>query len=199
MLLKVCGNNDLESIIELEKNSKIDFLGFIFYKNSQRNLSIELPKIPVKKRIGVFVDESLDIIKEKMETYLLDYLQLHGNESVEFCKNVNKLKPVIKVFHIDSNFDFNSISAYLTCCDFFLFDTKSKLYGGSGEKFDWNILSSYTFSKPFFISGGISAEDIMEIKKLSRQCIGVDINSKFEIEIGKKNYKLIKKFSNEIR
>jgi phosphoribosylanthranilate isomerase len=199
MLLKVCGNNDLEAILNLEQNSKIDLLGYIFYAPSKRNLSIDLPKDKIKQRVGVFVNEDFEIIKRKVEHYQLDFVQLHGDESPDFCFEVNAIVPVIKVFQMDTDFDFQSTFEFLNCCNYFLFDTKSDLYGGSGKKFDWGVLSKFKFDKAFFISGGISFQDVKELKNLPKNCIGIDINSRFEIESGKKDYKLIETFSNEIK
>jgi phosphoribosylanthranilate isomerase len=194
MLVKVCGNNDLESINQLEKISTIDFLGFIFYSKSKRNLTIDLPKTKVKKRVGVFVNEEVQIIKDKIQEFDLDYIQLHGDESVELCESINKIKAVIKVFHIDMNFDFNSVEVYLSSCSYFLFDTKTEIYGGSGQKFPWQKLAEYPFSKEYFLSGGISFSDSEVLKNMPKECVGIDINSKFELEIGKKNYTLIDEF-----
>jgi phosphoribosylanthranilate isomerase len=199
MLLKVCGNNDLETMLELEKNPKIDLLGFIFYQDSPRNLTVELPQKKVKLRVGVFVNEKVENIKQKIRQYNLDFVQLHGNENPDFCSEINQIVPVIKVFHLDSHFDFGLTEAFLPCCKCFLFDTKSTIYGGSGEKFDWQHLSNYQSNKEFFLSGGISASDTEIIKKMPKTCIGVDINSRFEVAIGKKDNQLIKTFSNEIK
>jgi phosphoribosylanthranilate isomerase len=199
MFLKVCGNNDLASINHLEQNSNIDFLGFIFYPSSKRNLTIDFPEKKIIPRVGVFVNEKLEIIKNKITKHQLDFVQLHGNENVDFCFKVNEIKPVIKVFLIDSDFNFDATVDFLNCCKYFLFDTKSEKYGGSGEKFDWGHLNKFLLDKPYFISGGISHLDLEEINKLPKNCVAVDINSKFEVDFGKKDYKLIESFSKKIK
>jgi phosphoribosylanthranilate isomerase len=199
MLIKVCGNCDLETIENLELIQEIDFLGFIFYPNSPRNFQGNLNERKIKKRVGVFVNETMEFIQEKVSSHKLDFIQLHGKESPEFCKQIQKMKPVIKVFHIDIEFDFQQVEAFLDVCEYFLFDTKTSKFGGSGEKFPWEKLNEYSLSKEYFLSGGISISDSEILKNLPGKCIGIDINSKFELENGKKDCKLIQKFIKNIK
>ena len=136
--------------------------------------------------------------------YKLDYIQLHGDESPIYCKELKEKKhKIIKAFQIDNAFDFSLLNKYKENVDYFLFDTKSKGYGGSGKKFNWNILSDYDNKTPFFLSGGINEEDISEIKKIKTLNIeAIDINSCFEISPALKNIpkvsKFIKRVENEL-
>jgi phosphoribosylanthranilate isomerase len=104
------------------------------------------------------------------------------------------------VFKINNTFNFNTTKNFEEVSDYFLFDTKSDLHGGSGIKFDWNVLKNYNSKKPFFLSGGINLEDIMEINKIKKihPLIGVDINSRFEFENLKKDVDKIKLFKNKL-
>lgn len=172
-----------------------DYMGFIFYLKSNRfvgeNFSNEsinsLPKSI--KKVGVFVNESVAIILEKVIKYKLDAVQLHGNESVANCKFLKENNiEIIKAFSIDENFDFKILKAYESACDYFLFDTKTPDYGGSGRIFDWQILENYTLEKPFFLSGGLNFEVIEKIKNLNYpMLIGLDFNSQLENEDFSKN------------
>src|SRR6185437_15279255 len=123
----------------------------------------------------------------------LDIIQLHGNETPQFCENVRKLAPIVKSFHITHSFDFNILKDYQDVCDHFLFDSPSQDYGGSGQVFDWELLNNYTLEKSFFLSGGICLENVKPILELNHPSfMAIDINSKFEIEPGLKNIDKIK-------
>lgn len=199
MKVKVCGINDLDVMGNLEKIASIDFLGFIFYEESKRFVKISLPEIKVKNRVGVFVNETESFIKEKIKQYDLDFVQLHGNESAEFCRRIKKNIPVIKAFGVDSNFAFSILNQFVDAVDYFLFDTKTEKHGGSGVKFNWNLLSNYTLTTPFFLSGGISPNDVSEIKKLSHPAFyGLDLNSGFELEPGIKDVEKVNTFIKEL-
>ena len=183
-----------------------DYMGFIFWEKSARYFDGNLPNLPKSiKKVGVFVNASLDEILEKIKTYDLQAVQLHGDESVEFCenlkKNIPKLIDVIKVFPILDTFDFGILKSYEKVCDFFLFDTKGKLPGGNGTTFDWKVLRNYQSSKPFFLSGGIGInelEAVSEILKTNLPIHAIDVNSKFEIEPGLKNIELCKDAINRV-
>ncbi|MFN5417251.1 MAG: phosphoribosylanthranilate isomerase [Flavobacteriia bacterium] len=195
MKVKVCGINDLDAMANLEKIGSIDFLGFIFYEESKRFVKITLPKVKVKNRVGVFVNETESFIKEKIKQYDLDFVQLHGNESPEFCRRIKKNIPVIKAFGVDSNFAFSILNQFVDAVDYFLFDTKTEIHGGSGLKFNWNLLANYTLTTPFFLSGGISPNDVSDIKKLSHPAFyGLDLNSGFELEPGIKDVEKVNTF-----
>lgn len=200
MKLKVCGLKHESNITELIK-LPIDYVGFIFYKKSPRfieeNLSFNYVKTIPKhiKKVGVFVNENLDTILNRIKQYNLDMVQLHGNESPELCNQLKSSCKVIKAFQIQDDFDFKQLENYLTVVDSFLFDNATTNYGGSGTAFNWQILKNYSYNIPFFLSGGISEQLVEEIKQLYLpQLVAIDINSKFEIEPGLKNIEQIKQF-----
>lgn len=183
MLVKVCGLRDnMSEVLDL----KPDLAGMIFYPKSPRyvgnNQSVDLKqKLSDTKKVGVFVNEDYNRIIQMVDLYNLDYVQLHGNESVDFCKQMRKIIPVIKAFGVSSSADFESVNQYADYVDYLLLDTKTTSYGGSGIKFDWNILCSVKIGQKFLLSGGISLVDIPTIKNLNiNNLVGVDLNSKFE-------------------
>ena len=193
--IKVCGMKYAANIAEVA-DLHPDYLGFIFYEKSPRHISevsSELIKyIPEEiKTVGVFVDENLTVVKQKVANLNLKAVQLHGTESVEFCNDLKEVHPsleIIKAFGIDETFDFSKLNVYANVVDFFLFDTKTSAHGGSGKKFNWEILSKYNLSIPYFLSGGIDIEQIKDIKAVSDdRLVAVDINSKFEVEPGLKD------------
>jgi phosphoribosylanthranilate isomerase len=197
MKLKICGMKYPKNILEVGALLP-DYMGFIFWEKSARYFEGTIPELPKSiKKVGVFVNASLDEILEKIKTYDLQAVQLHGQESVEFCENLKKNTPklidIIKVFSILDTFDFAELKPFENVCDFFLFDTKGKLPGGNGTTFDWKVLENYPSTKPFFLSGGIGIEElnsINEILKTNLPVYAIDVNSKFEIEPGLKNIKL---------
>ena len=173
-----------QNITEIE-NLFPDLMGFIFYEKSKRFFN--QPEINLNnkvKRVGVFVNENIQEIKNKIKKYKLDYVQLHGEENVNFCNSLQPFVKIIKVFKIGYNFNFKKTEEFEQVCDYFLFDTKSQLHGGSGKKFDWDLLKNYNCKKDFFLSGGIDIGDIEEIKKIvkSYPIAGIDVNSKFELD-----------------
>jgi phosphoribosylanthranilate isomerase len=185
---------------------KPDLLGFIFYRNSKRFVGDNFnPEIihALKhniKTVGVFVNELPEIILEKLMLYKFDFIQLHGTESPEYCHEINKKCKILKSFGIHDKFDWSALDAYISVCDYFLFDTSTKEYGGSGMKFNWHLLENYHFAKPIFLSGGIGPDDVEKIKELQiPNLAGIDINSKFETEPGLKNAGLLKTFINNLR
>ena len=209
MKIKVCGMRDaknIESLIALEPN----FMGFIFYAKSKRFIS-NFPKVTIPstiKKVGVFVNETINEVVVKTEEFQLDCVQLHGNESPQYCNelrnsflnhskksNLTASLEIFKAFSVDENFDFSITNAYEATCNYFLFDTKGKDYGGNGTKFNWQILQQYKGNTPFLLSGGISKNDVEAIKQIKHKLFaGVDINSGFEIEPALKNINDIKEF-----
>ena len=199
--IKVCGNREAENMKEVCK-LKPEYVGFIFYKNSKR--FVVSPDILQNdcsaKRVGVFVNATIEEIKSKVDLYDLDYIQLHGDETPDLKKKTNQIRPVFKAFQIDNNFNFNKLNYYLSACYMFLFDTTSKSYGGSGQKFDWRLLSKYKASVPFLLSGGIGPEDAVAIKALRHPMLaGIDVNSRFEDSPGVKNIELLSEFIKQIK
>jgi len=206
--LKVCGMKYEDNITALSA-VKPAFMGFIFYKKSKRyagkiNLLYNEEYFVDKaiKKVGVFVNESLKKIIVTAQQYKLDIIQLHGDEKPDFCKKVNKHLPVSKAFGVgvlDEHFNFEQTKPYEAYCDYFLFDTKTKQYGGSGKKFNWAILNNYAGNIPFFVAGGITLQDVDSLKGIQHpQFFGVDINSGFEMEPGLKNIHQIKTFKQQL-
>jgi len=183
-----------------------DYLGFIFYDKSSRHFKKEIPPISTSiKRVGVFVDAEIHTIIEKIKTYQLDVIQLHGRETPQFCDDLNseikkyskKIISLWKVFSIKDHFDFTELKAYENQVDKFLFDTKGEKKGGNGYTFDWSVLKDYPSQKPFILSGGIGLEALKKISEILQQDLPIyalDINSKFEIEPGLKNVETLNEF-----
>ena len=205
MKLKVCGMKYQDNIQEVA-TLQPDYLGFIFYEQSARHFDAHrIPEISnTIKKTGVFVDADLDFVIKKISKHNLKAVQLHGNETPEYCKQLRgKNIEIIKVFSIKNEFDFSILKSYDDIVDYFLFDTKGKLPGGNGYVFDWTILNNYPSTTPFFLSGGIGLSQIDDINKFqkseaSKYCYALDVNSKFEIEPGFKNVKDLKKFKNNL-
>ncbi|OXA93113.1 phosphoribosylanthranilate isomerase [Flavobacterium hercynium] len=202
MKLKICGMKYPENIINVGALLP-DYMGFIFWEKSARYCDGTIPElIQTIKKVGVFVNESVENIIEKISKHNLQAIQLHGQESVEFCEelknNISKKIEIIKVFSVGDDFDFNVLEPFENLCDYFLFDTKGKLPGGNGTTFDWEILKKYKSKKPFFLSGGIGIEEIAAIKNLNLPVYAIDVNSKFEIEPGLKNKNLLSNFKRQL-
>lgn len=199
--LKICGMKYHENIVEISALHP-DYLGFIFWEKSIRNMDVDsIPKIqPSIKKVGVFVDASIDEIKTKVNLFQLDIIQLHGNETIAFCKELKKLNiEIIKVFSINNFFDFSILKDFIPQIDYFLFDTKGKLPGGNGITFNWKILENYPYEKPFFLSGGIGKTEVDAIKdffqtEVAKKCIAIDVNSRFETKPAYKSEIKLRKF-----
>lgn len=201
MKIKVCGINYKNQLRQLLL-SKIDMIGLNFYSKSKRYvIDDSLADIDTSglEIVGVFVDESVDKIKRIHDSYQFSYIQCHGHESVDKCKKIQDIQKIIKVFSISDEKDLAETQRF-EFADYFLFDTKTKDYGGSGQKFDWNILHNYNGDVPFLIAGGIGPVDIDSIKQISHpQFAGVDINSKFEIRAGFKDLSLVERFTKKLK
>ncbi|WP_047420496.1 phosphoribosylanthranilate isomerase [Cellulophaga sp. Hel_I_12] len=184
-----------------------DYLGFIFWENSKRNYQGTLDAIPHRiKKVGVFVDASITEIIEKIRSFGLVAVQLHGKESPEFCQELSEKSKnieIIKVFSVLDEFDFSLLAPYEKVCDFYLFDTKGKLPGGNGVTFDWTILKKYPSKKPYFLSGGIGLEEVKDLKLFfeiptSKYCHAIDVNSKFELQPGLKDIDKLKELKSKL-
>lgn len=180
----------------------VDWMGFIFYPKSQRfveKMPSYLPKNA--KRVGVFVNETIEKILQYVKNYDLDIVQLHGDELPVMCRDLKeKGVRVIKAFGVAVKEDLEAVKPYIGVCDFFLFDTKSPDKGGSGNVFPWNILKTYRGNTPFLLSGGIgmgSVEDLCRFKH--PQWVGVDLNSCFEVSAGEKDALLLERFIEKIK
>lgn len=200
MIVKVCGLNNRKNCSAIDKLQP-DLIGVIFYKKSPRYIGESLlPKTKTKK-VGVFVNATLGEILTAVEKHQLSYVQLHGNEPIVLAKALqeNGIK-IIKYFGIDSFIDNKKMAEWEPYSTYFVFDTKSKQFGGIGAKFNWNLLNDYQLNTPFLLAGGITLEDVSTIKKINHPAfVGVDINSKFEQEPGIKNIEQIKLFIDEIK
>lgn len=221
MKLKVCGMKlNTAEVAALRP----DYLGFIFWESSSRFFDGEIPELPDHiQKVGVFVDASVEEIIDKIKKYDLQAVQLHGNESPEFCNALrvksstplvrsNAVKiplaettlKIIKVFSIKDNLDFSLLKPYEEVCDYYLFDTKGKLPGGNGYAFNWSVLKNYPSTKPYFLSGGIGLEDADAIKEFRKRpeckyCYALDVNSRFEIEAGLKDVERLKKLRQKLK
>lgn len=201
--VKVCGMRDAQNLEEVLDLS-IDFVGFIFYEKSSRNVTDfpeevvfnNNPLSRVINKVGVFVDADLQFVKDKVKIHQLDYVQLHGRESVFYCEALKKegIK-IIKAFSVDERFRFTNTDFYSFSCDYFLFDTKGKNPGGNGTMFNWDLLKNYDGETPFFLSGGIDVNSFEKIRALKLdKLFAVDINSKFEIEPALKDVDMLRTF-----
>lgn len=192
----------------------VDMIGLIFYPPSPRyvqqfssgagiipDYAPDMGKTPL--RVGVFVDDMPQNIVTRVYNYKLEYIQLHGNEPRETLENLRAtidpdIKPkikIIKAISVSSAEDFKKYKEYVGAADLFLFDTKCKTVGGSGEQFDWQVLQAYDGDVPFLLSGGIGPDDAERVKNFHHpKCIGIDLNSKFEIEPALKDVEKLKQF-----
>lgn len=206
MKVKVCGLTSYEQLIEAEQ-AGADYAGFIFHEASVRCIPPDINTSAISeydgkiKKTGVFVNVSEEKVREKIKTFNLDTIQLHGNESIEFCRRFFPDIEVIKAIHVrETMFDFiDQMENYESCCHYFLFDTASLNYGGTGKKFSWSKLNR-DIPKPFFLSGGIGLEDADAITNFFHPAMfAVDINSRFEKCPGKKDMKKVKLFIDKIK
>ena len=225
ILIKVCGMRDAENIREVEQLSKelsiinsqlsIDLMGFIFWPKSSRYVSERPAYLPTQcKRVGVFVDENPETIKKIAEDYALDIIQLHGTESPDFVRRLRSVYgdsvAVIKAFNIATKEDLDATKPYEGLVDYFLFDTRatmpagssagSVLPGGTGAQFDWSVLADYVGETPFLLSGGIGPDDADRVRAFHHpKCIGIDLNSKFEVSPALKDVEKLKRFLENVK
>ena len=209
MQFKVCGITDINQAIALEAMG-VDYIGFIFYAPSKRYALLALILQEIKqfapanaKKVGVFVNEPLDGVLSIVKKAGLDLVQLHGDEDESYCqalqtKFAGKTK-IVKVFRVGDKMPL--VDSFKDVADYYLFDTDSKLYGGTGVHFNWELIKGSTINKPYFLSGGIGPNDIggievMKQTKAGNTLAALDINSQFEMEPGIKNLEKIKTFIN---
>ena len=218
-MIKVCGMRDAENIREVEALG-IDLMGFIFWTKSSRYVSERPAYLPTKcKRVGVFVDEDIETVKRIADEYALDYIQLHGHESPDYIRQLKAVatpRPsrgemavgrgrvsIIKAISVSGRDDIATYKSYEGLVDYFLFDTKCPSVGGSGQQFDWSVLSAYDGNTPFLLSGGIGPDDVEVLTShfsplTSKKCLGIDLNSRFEIAPGLKDINKLRTFLNAI-
>jgi phosphoribosylanthranilate isomerase len=203
MNIKVCGITSLKQLKQLD-GLDIDYAGLIFYKESPRYIGDKISKKELKnadfdiKTVGVFVDPEMIDVLDAIDEYGLDAVQLHGNETPGMCGDLSSEVEVIKAFRIgndNTNID-KLVEPYDAVCDFYLFDTaKEGEPGGTGQSFDWSVLSKSRIEKPFFLSGGIGPGDAAKVKAFRHSDFyAIDINSKFEKEPGVKDMALVLQF-----
>ncbi|MBR5749207.1 MAG: phosphoribosylanthranilate isomerase [Prevotella sp.] len=198
MIIKVCGMREAANIREIEALG-INWLGLIFWPKSSRYVSERPDYLPTQcKRVGVFVDEDTETIQQVADDYALDIIQLHGHESPEQISHLSH-HTIIKAFSIATDSDLEQTKGYEGLVDYFLFDTKGPSVGGNGTQFDWDVLNAYHGHTPFLLSGGIGPEDAARIRAFHHpQCIGIDLNSRFEKSPGRKDVHRLKTFLEQL-
>jgi phosphoribosylanthranilate isomerase len=201
MIRKVCGMREAGNIREVEALG-IDWMGFIFWAHSARNVSLKPDYLPSRcKRVGVFVNAPMAFIREKVREFGLDILQLHGGEDADFIRQLRTELPslsVVKALNVAREEDLEQSKRYEGLCDYFLFDTKAEKVGGNGKAFDWDILHSYKGNTPFLLSGGIGPDDKERLRAFHHpQMAGIDLNSRFEIRPAVKDIHLLTSFLHE--
>jgi len=187
----------------------VDMIGFIFWPHSSRYVSQPPSYLPKQaKRVGVFVNEDPERIRQVADQYQLHFVQLHGDETPDQCQTLRSLLKegtrLIKMIQIESAQGLDRTQQYEGKVDYFLFETKCQGYGGSGKQFDWDILQAYKGNTPFLLSGGIGPDDAERLKTLSSQlsavnCIGIDLNSRFETKPAVKDIQLLRQFIEQLR
>ena len=224
ILIKVCGMRDAENIREVERaiansstkdrsvashsslftlHSSLFLMGFIFWPKSSRYVSERPDYMPAQcRRVGVFVDASIDDIRQHVADYALDIVQLHGHEAPDFVRSLRAdgCSPVIiKAFNIATKVDLEAVKPYEGIVDYFLFDTKGPSVGGNGAKFDWTVLADYVGATPFLLSGGIGPDDAARVRNFSHpRCIGIDLNSCFETAPAVKDTAALSRFLSQL-
>ena len=206
MIIKVCGMRDGDNIRQVEA-LRPDWMGFIFWPKSSRYVSERPAYLPKEcKRVGVFVDPAIEDIPQLRriaDDFALDIVQLHGHESPDFIRALRAegcFEAVVKAFNIATAADLEATKAYEGLADYFLFDTKAQLPGGSGQQFDWHVLAGYASETPFLLSGGIGPDDAQRIRDFHHpRCIGIDLNSRFELAPGLKDVAALSRFFRRLK
>lgn len=196
MIVKVCGMRDAENIRQVEQTGA-DWMGFIDYERSPRYLAGIPDYLPESiSKVGVFVQASLPHIQERIAAWRLDFVQLHGQESPAFCRQLRQTGvKVIKAFSLRGPEDLQVTDDYLRDCDYFLFDTPCASYGGSGKTFDWALLTHYQGPVPFLLSGGLKPNSLTALSTFHHpRWIGIDLNSGFEQAPGLKDVHALSAF-----
>jgi phosphoribosylanthranilate isomerase len=215
MRLKVCGMTEPAQIDALEKMD-VTFAGLIFYPKSPRYALRHMTTLQIKgfktiNKVGVFVNASVDEIKHMVDECRLQLVQLHGDETPKFCEKIADYISVVKAFRIaeDDNIEYK-IRDYMDMCDMFLFDTKpltpasDVVYGGTGKKFNWDLLKNVDVGKPYFLSGGIGPGEVNEVKQFMQEpaakaLFALDVNSKFETSPGVKDMAQVGNFYDAVK
>lgn len=203
--VKICGITDLQDA-RFVSGARADYIGFIFYEDSPRFIEpskagaiinwIEGPEC-----VGVFVNQPLDDVNMTVRQAGIDIVQLHGTESPEYCDMIER--PVIKVFHIkpDTAADDieKAITPYRSSVDYLMFDTRVEgKWGGTGKSFDWSLLDTFSGEIPFFLSGGLTPENVRDACETVHP-FAVDVSSSVEREPGSKDYDKVDAFMQEMK
>jgi phosphoribosylanthranilate isomerase len=211
MRIKVCGMTNAEQVLQLDEMG-VEFAGFIFYPKSPRYVYRSMPKSEIKKikgrninKVGVFVNATVDEVLEAVDDCGLYIVQLHGDETPKYCEKIANYVTVVKAFRLreDDNVLWK-VKDYTDIADMFLFDTEGAGYGGTGKKFDWNVLQGLNIAKPFFLSGGIGPDDVEKLRDFAHEPVAkdlfsIDVNSKFETSPGIKNMDALEQFVKKIK
>jgi phosphoribosylanthranilate isomerase len=209
MRLKVCGITQEEQMTQLA-GVGATFGGFIFYPKSPRYALRTMTTNQIKKenninKVGVFVNATVEEVLQMVDECRLHIVQLHGDETAKYCEKIADYISVVKAFRVSETDNIGyRIQEYMNVCDMFMFDTEGVGYGGTGKKFNWDMLNNVVVGKPYFLSGGVEPTDaeklkLFEEKPEAKALFAVDINSKFELAPGVKDMELIKKFAQEIK
>jgi len=196
MRIKICGMRDPENIRAVEEKVKPDMMGFIFWKGSKRCVTEVPAYLPQCTRVGVFVNPTEEEVLQKVKDFGLNALQMHGEESPDFCRRIKEVTglPIIKAISVSSEEVFKDAMFY-DIASAFLFDTKCKCVGGSGEQFNWDILQHYKGDTPFLLAGGIGPGDEEKVRRWRHpRWIGIDLNSRFETAPALKDVEALAKF-----
>lgn len=203
--VKVCGMTRQDNCTEVSE-AGADILGFIFYKKSLRYIAPDSAKnifVPSQvQKSGVFVHAHIQEVLRIAALLSLDYLQIHGRESAPYCKELKSLTsvPIVKAFAANEDLQQYQLDEYEAYCDYFLFDTHTTQYGGSGKQFNWHILDKLEINKPFFLSGGIGLHDAEAIREFTHKNLYcIDVNSQFEQAPGIKKADEIKIFIDTLK
>ncbi|HTB51748.1 MAG TPA: phosphoribosylanthranilate isomerase [Ferruginibacter sp.] len=209
MRLKVCGITQEQQMTQLA-GAGATFGGFIFYPKSPRYALRTMTTSQIKKenninKVGVFVNATVEEVLQMVDECRLHIVQLHGDETPKYCEKIADYISVVKAFRLSETDNIGwRIQEYMNVCDMFMFDTEGVGYGGTGKKFNWDMLNNVVVGKPYFLSGGIEPADADKLKVFAEKpeakaLFAVDINSKFEVATGIKDMELIKKFAQEIK
>lgn len=209
MRVKVCGITQVKQALQI-KEAGADFEGFIFYPPSARYVYKSMSAAQIKKlrsinKVGVFVNADADTVLRTVDECGLYLVQLHGDESPRYCEKISDYVTVVKAFRVQPGDNIAwKIKDYYDVTDMYLFDTEGASFGGTGKKFDWQLLKNVNIDKPFFLSGGISPDDVDSIKAFMQQpsaknLFAIDINSRFEVAPGKKDVDKVSAFINSMK
>ena len=209
MRIKVCGMTQIEQVDKLA-DLGVTFAGFIFYPKSPRYVFKHMTTTQIRKenninKVGVFVNAPVEEVLHMVDECRLHMVQLHGDESPKYCEKIADYVSVVKAFRLSENDSVQwMIRPFMDVCDMFMFDTMGAGYGGTGKKFDWNILQGQTIGKPFFLSGGIEPGDEEKLKTFTQEPVAkalfaIDINSRFELAPGIKELDKVRLFADNLK